>query len=229
LSDRDIAALFEGREGKIAGRLERYMAAIERFNPAYGLVSVRDRRELTVKHILDSLAPLGILIRLLAERRTGETAARIADAGSGAGLPGIPLAAALPDFSFTLIERMGRRAGFLRSVIPALGLVNAAVEEGEIEKAVPERFDLVAFRALHPLEPEFFKGLSRLLKEGGILAAYKGRREKAAEEAAALAPLKIHSVIYPCPVPFLDEERHLLAVGGIHTRKPASPGSSFRT
>jgi 16S rRNA (guanine527-N7)-methyltransferase len=160
---------------------------------------------------LDSLAPLGIIAGLLegpAGAREGRVP-RIADVGSGAGLPGIPLAAALPGARFTLIERMGRRAGFLRNTLAVLGLGNAELEELEMEKAGPGRFDLICFRAFRPLEPRLLRSLLRLLAPGGILAAYKGRREAVDAEMEAVGWAGPWDCL-PCPVPGLGEERHLL-------------------
>jgi 16S rRNA (guanine527-N7)-methyltransferase len=199
--------------------LAKYIGEIERFNPAYGLVKVRDRRELIVKHILDSLTPLGTLSRII------EGGAAVADVGSGAGLPGIPLAIGLPEARFTLIERMGRRAGFLRNCLAALSLSNVTVEEGEMEKSAPGRFGLVVFRAFRPLEAPVLKGLARLLLPGGVIAAYKGRREaiekelKAAE--AAVPEFPFSREIIPLRVPFLDEERHLALIIPPEAVKPA--------
>jgi 16S rRNA (guanine527-N7)-methyltransferase len=237
--DADTNRVLAPRLDAVQTRLISYIAEIELFNPAYGLVKVKDRRELVIKHILDSLAPLGILIRLLEGRpAAGEsdnaapvsnsdttdygnsiaapTAApqRIADVGSGAGLPGIPLAIALPEHHFTLIERMGRRAGFLRNTQAVLTLSNIAVEESEMEKAEPARFDIVTFRAFRPLEPAILRGLFRLLGNGGRLAAYKGRRETAEAEIAAAraADPSITGRCVPCPVPFLDEERGIVVI-----------------
>jgi 16S rRNA (guanine527-N7)-methyltransferase len=216
-SDGDIAKLFSPRHDAVLSLLARYAAEIELFNPAYGLVSTRDTRELIVRHILDSLSPLGIIKRLLESRKMRTPAAgngemRVADVGSGAGLPGIPLAIALPTVNFSLIERMGRRAGFLRNVQAALGLSNAAVEEADMQKAAPDRFSVVTFRAFRPLEPAVLKSLFRLCVEGGVLAAYKGRRAKIEEEMAALEHLTGGWEAIPCPVPLLDEERHLVVI-----------------
>jgi 16S rRNA (guanine527-N7)-methyltransferase len=203
--DAQVDCLLKTRFDEVLRLLNLYIEEIELFNPAYGLVGVKDRRELVIKHILDSLSPLGIIFRLL---KGGGPAA---DLGSGAGLPGIPLAIALPDCSFTLIERMGRRAGFLRNTLAVLGLSNAAVEEGEMEKAAPGRFSLITFRAFHPLNPVILKGLFRLLLPGGVLAAYKGRQEKVEEEmAAARAEGNWESL--PLDVPFLGEERRLVVI-----------------
>jgi 16S rRNA (guanine527-N7)-methyltransferase len=202
-------ALAESRLDAAGGLLARYVAEIERFNPVYGLVSVKNREELVTRHLLDSLAPLGIIRGLL-----GTPPARVADLGSGAGLPGIPLAIALPEFHFTLIERMGRRAGFLRNTAAVLALGNVTVEEVEMEKAAPGRFNLLCFRAFRPLTPPLVKSLLRLLVPGGFVAAWKGRLEAIRAEVAALTPALAPAgpcpwEILPCPVPGLDGERHL--------------------
>jgi 16S rRNA (guanine527-N7)-methyltransferase len=216
--DEDIACLLADRLDTVTALLSGYIEEIERFNPIYGLVSVKGRRELVVKHILDSLGPVGHLVRLLGRdkpavsRPPADTTAplSVADVGSGAGLPGIPLAISLPGVRFTLIERMGRRAGFLRNTLAVLGLANVTVEEYEMEKAMPGRFDMVVFRAFRPLEKPVLKGLLRLLKEGGSLGAYKGRREAIEAEMKPLAETAGRWEVLPCPVPFLEEERHLL-------------------
>jgi 16S rRNA (guanine527-N7)-methyltransferase len=213
----DVAALINPRLDTIASLLGRYIDEIERFNPAYGLVAVKSREELVSRHILDSLAPLGIIVKLLEESggpgRQGNGAAAgapwIADLGSGAGLPGIPLAIVLPELRFTLIERMGRRAGFLRNSIAVLALDNVEVEEIEMERAGPGRFDLICCRAFRPLDASLLKAVSRLLVPGGVLAAYKGRREAVEAE---MAPWTGAWDCLPCPVPGLDGERHLLVL-----------------
>jgi 16S rRNA (guanine527-N7)-methyltransferase len=202
--DSDAEQLIAPRRDAIFSLLTQYILEIEQYNPALSLVGTDDRQELIVRHILDSLSPLGIVSRLLTGNRT------VADVGSGAGLPGIPLAIAMPDAAFTLIERKGRRAGFLRHIQETLGLANVAVEEAEMEKAKPAgRFALVTFRAFRPLDPKILKGLFRLCADGGTLAAYKGRREKIEAEIAAL---ETPCEIIPCPVPFLDEQRHIVCL-----------------
>ena len=199
--------------GRISPLLEKYIEEIELFNPAYGLVKVKDRNELIVKHILDSLAPVDIIRSLLPAAPEKPAARQIADVGSGAGLPGIPLAVCLDSAEFTLVERMGRRAGFLRDVQALLGLANVRIEEAEMEKSNPGRFDLVVFRAFRPLEPPILKGLLRLLAPGGILAAYKGRRASIEEEMDIVRGcMALPWDIFPLNVPFLEEERHLVLI-----------------
>jgi 16S rRNA (guanine527-N7)-methyltransferase len=151
--DITIDSLISPRRDEVFSLLSRYIVEIESHNPALSLVGTNDRQELIVRHILDSLAPLGIMSRKFSIDRQFS----IADVGSGAGLPGIPLAIVLPDTEITLIERKGRRAGFLRSMQAALSLSNVLVEEAEMEKAKPGRFALVTFRAFRPLEPKMYK------------------------------------------------------------------------
>jgi 16S rRNA (guanine527-N7)-methyltransferase len=194
--------------------LNRYCDEIELFNPAYGLVSVKDRTELAVKHILDSLAPVRTIIRTGAARFSASPV--IADAGSGAGLPGIPLAIALPGVTFALIERMGRRAGFLRNTAAVLALKNVEILETDIEKAPPGAADMVCFRAFRPLEPKILKKLFRLLKPGACLAAYKGRRNAIDAEMLPLTEfLKLQNAEWRAvryDVPFLPDERNLVLI-----------------
>jgi 16S rRNA (guanine527-N7)-methyltransferase len=215
--DSEVAAdLIGPRRSVIADQLDRYVREIERFNPLYGLVRVKDRKELVTRHIFDSLAPLGHIAALLGTPGQQNRGPQLADAGSGAGLPGIPLAICLPGVPVTLIERMGRRTNFLRNTLAVLGLSSVTVEEAEMERSAPGRFAVVTFRAFHPLERTLLDSLFRLLAPAGpsgpgVLVAYKGRREKlAAELEAASCPAEI----IPLSVPFLKEERHLALIRG---------------
>jgi len=208
-SDNDIESLIATRKEEIISLLEHYIQEIELFNQAYGLVGTSDTNELVIKHILDSLAPLGIIFRLLNSPREALLQFQIADVGSGAGLPGIPLAIAISDCDFTLIERMGRRAGFLLNTKAVLGISNINIEENELEKTGSGRFDLITFRAFQPLSPKLLKALLSSCAPGGIIAAYKGKREKIEIEMAAL---QTDWEVIPYKVPFLDEERHLLVI-----------------
>jgi len=213
-SDPTIEKIIAPRREEIITLLAGYIAEIMTHNPVLSLVGTNQPEELVIRHVLDSLAPLGIISRKY-------DVSRIADVGSGAGLPGIPLAIALPDSEFTLIERKGRRSGFLRNTLTALEnknhtLSNVSVEEQEMEKVKPHRFTTVTFRAFKPLDPKILKKLFRLCANGGTLAAYKGRRSKIEAEMAELERQMPNQTIQweliPCPVPMLDEERHLLII-----------------
>jgi 16S rRNA (guanine527-N7)-methyltransferase len=223
-SDSAVENIICPRREEITALLAVYIAEIITHNPVLSLVGTNDPKELVIRHVLDSLAPLGIISRKCnAVNGTAAcgTVSRIADVGSGAGLPGIPLAIALPDSEFTLIERKGRRAGFLRNTLTVIknrnGFSNISVEEQEMEKVKPRRFTMVTFRAFKPLEPKILKKLFRLCADGGMLAAYKGRRSKVESEMAELElqmpDQTIQWELIPCPVPMLDEERHLLLIG----------------
>ena len=130
----------------------------------------------------------------------------LADIGSGAGLPGIPLAAAFPDYSFVLVERMTKRVDFLRHSAELLHLQNVTVEENQAERLAQKRFDIAAFRAFRPLEKKMAKVLLRILKDGGYLAAYKAKREKILAEMNALPAVPPYEII-PLAVPFLKREK----------------------
>ena len=204
-------------------RLGKYIAEIELWNPTYGLVNASGD-ELVVKHILDSLAPLSYLRILLAEldgagsRTSGGQGAVLADIGTGAGLPGIPLALALPERQVRLVERMGKRVRFLENQKVILGLDNVLILESEAERAGGP-FDLIVFRAFRPFsETKLFRSIVERLSPGGIIAAYKGKLATAAEEIsiisgdARLGALARTAKIMPVRVPLLDEERCLVVL-----------------
>jgi len=211
--DRRLHAFFSEQErSRLQETLEAYVRELELFNPAYGLVGTESHEELIIKHILDSLAPLGPILRALDRDGSAPHSLSIADAGTGAGLPGLPLACALSSFQFTLIERMGRRIGFLQNTLAVLGLENVRLEQADIEKARSGPFDLITFRAFRPLEPPILKALLKLLKPEGVLGAYKGRLEKIREEMAPIESLIGSWEAIPVQVPFLNEERHLVVI-----------------
>ncbi|MCK5200313.1 MAG: 16S rRNA (guanine(527)-N(7))-methyltransferase RsmG [Spirochaetales bacterium] len=177
--------------------LDLYIREIELWNSKYKLVGAGGE-QLVIKHILDSLSAVPIL-----KEFTFKTAA---DVGSGAGLPGIPLAIFFPDVLFTLIERSGRRVGFLRNIISLLNLgkrveiIESGVEEVHCE------FDLVLFRAFRNLT-NYYKILDGITSPGGTLFAYKGRIENIRSEISGFGQgVKIN--IRPAIVPFLNEERN---------------------
>jgi 16S rRNA (guanine527-N7)-methyltransferase len=186
--------------------LERYRRELELWNRRWGFVKASGP-DLVVRHFLDSLAGLPALARL--PRRA------VLDVGSGAGFPGLPLALFLPDSQVTLLERSARKAAFLANVAALLELGNVRVRELELRR-LEERFELVTFRAFSPLAREL-PGLRRVLAPGGLIAAYKARRERIEEElreagltAGESGPSAAQAEVLPLKVPFLEEERHLV-------------------
>jgi 16S rRNA (guanine527-N7)-methyltransferase len=165
-------------------------------------------------HIADSLSGL--------ELRPVRSARRIADLGSGAGLPGLVLAAALPDAQVDLIESLDRKCEFLRDAIERIGLDNATVvcerSEDWASGGGRESYDVVTARAVGRLAT-LAELASPLLRDGGVLAAWKGARSAEEEAEAvraadqlAVEPVEIRSV-RPYPAS-RDRHIHLLRKNG---------------
>lgn len=196
--------------------MDTYINELLLFNSAYNLVNTNDREEIIVRHLLDSLSACHE-IQELVQQKEGQVT--IADIGSGGGLPGIPLAAALPDCNFLLIERMSKRCAFLENAAALLGLKNVQVKNLELEKTPAASIDIAVFRAFRPLDKKMLKSLLAVLKEDGILAAYKAKRSKILEEMGALNYSENDYKIIPLEVPFLtdtksgdDRERNLVLI-----------------
>ena len=119
----------------LAEKMEVYIKEIAECNSAFNLTNTSDHDELVTRHILDSLAAYLPIRDFLKERQAALEGAgdkdglTIGDIGSGGGLPGIPLACAFPEVSFTLVERMSKRCGFLEKCVSVLNLSNVQVLE----------------------------------------------------------------------------------------------------
>ena len=205
----------EDRQGKLTDMLTRYIRELETFNTAFNLIKVQNTQELIIKHILDSLAPWEVLARQLDSHQT-EGTFTIADIGSGAGLPGIPLACLFlvnkPNVEFTLIERMHKRCTVLENVQAMLGLTNTTVLESEAERAPSDHFDIAVFRAFRPLDRTMLAALQKRIRSTGILAAYKGKLTAIEEEMYALGDHKPDYQVIPVQTPFYDAERNLVII-----------------
>lgn len=187
-------------------QLDQYLAELELFNPVYKLVAA-EGRELVIRHILDSLSAVPTIATLVAD----VSECRIADLGSGAGLPGIPLAIALPTCNLSLVERMGRRVDFLRNALVRTGLKDRVQVVDRDIKEVRQQFELITFRAFHPLY-DILDLVAPLLVSGGTVVAYKGVREQVDEELQLVAE-KCKSTwkaeYIPLEVPYLEASRML--------------------
>ena len=182
----------------LAERLLDYLALLLQWNRAYNLTAIRDPEEMLTKHLLDSLS-----IHAYVQ-------GSIADIGTGAGLPGIPLALANPSLTVSLVETAGKKARFLREAVRHLGLAQVTVHDSRAED-VPEsgRHDQLIARALAPLAGILAFG-GHLLKPGGRLLAMKGRDP--VDELADLPAGYRHVATHVLHVPGLDAERHLVVV-----------------
>jgi 16S rRNA (guanine527-N7)-methyltransferase len=188
---------------RVLTKLEAYVAELERANPRLGLVKYEDRRELVVKHVLDSLSAWATL-----KSAAGPGSATILDAGSGAGFPGIPLAIALPGSSFVLLERMARRAAFLKTCAILLELSNAKVLPCDLVDHSGE-YDVVTCRAFAPLE-RLVEDLGRSGVRWRKIVAYKGREARVKEEIEGVRRLsggRIISEVVAVNSPFQQGER----------------------
>lgn len=152
-----------------------YLTLLKKWNRTYNLTAIRDENEMVTQHLLDSLSLLSVLKdSVLAGAPGGAGPARQwADVGSGAGLPGIPLAIARPDLEMTLIESVEKKTAFQRQAKIELGLKNLAVLGGRVEDAAAAQFDAVVSRAFAELA-DFVRLAGHLLVQNGRLYAMKG-------------------------------------------------------
>ena len=181
-----------------------YLSLLLRWNRTYNLTAVRDPHEMVTKHLLDSLAMHPYVDGLA---RAGGA---LADLGTGAGLPGIPLAIAKPGLRVTLVESAGKKARFMREAVRHLKLADVQVAESRIEALdMPGAFDAITARALATL-PLLVEWGGPLLKPDGRLLAMKG--VEPAEEIAALPAGWAVEAVHPLRVPGLPAQRHLVVV-----------------
>jgi 16S rRNA (guanine527-N7)-methyltransferase len=165
----------------------------------YNLTSITDRAAMLTHHLLDSLAAAPFL-----------QGTRIADLGTGAGFPGLPLAISCPERHFTLIDATAKKIRFVSHVVRTLALTNVTPLQARIEAlASGMTFDTLIARALAPL-PELVAMVEPLCATGARLVALKGRLP--AEELAALpAGWRVLQAL-PVKVPGLDAERHVIVL-----------------
>jgi len=175
-----------------------YLALLQRWNRAYNLTAVRDPGSLVRRHLLDSLSVLDAV-----------DDGPVLDVGSGAGLPGIPLAIALPRYRFSLLDSNGKKTRFMQQAVGELGLGNVEVLNGRVESLDrASRYPRIISRA--------FASLADMVRLTGALLAPGGRwlAMKAAVptgELAALPPGIDHEIV-PLTVPGEAAHRHLVVL-----------------
>jgi 16S rRNA (guanine527-N7)-methyltransferase len=179
-------------------KLLRYLALLQKWNKVINLTAVRNPSQMVVQHLLDSLT----VLPHIAGRKS------LVDVGSGAGLPGIPLALARPELRVTLLDSNGKKASFLRQAVLELGIEHAAVVCERVESWRPdERFEVVISRALAELQ-DFARMAGHLCVQGGVIVAMKGLYPY--EELARLPPAFTVRTVIPITVPKLAADRHLV-------------------
>jgi len=178
---------------------------LDDWNQRMNLTAIRDRDAQVTKHLLDSLSIHAFL-----------RGKRIADIGTGAGFPGLPLALVNPDKDFTLLDSTAKKLRFVDHAAAKMGLANVTTVHSRAEVFKPkERFDCVLARAVGPIET-FIHWCGPLVVGGGRLLAMKGRFPEA-EIAAIPSGWKV-AAVHRLNVPALDEERHLVELCRSHDR-----------
>lgn len=184
-------------------QLLQYLLLLHKWNQRYNLTSIRDLKDMVSRHVLDSLSILPFI--------DGRT---LLDVGTGAGLPGIPIAIAQPELTVTLIEANGKRVRFLRQVLLELMLPQVVVYQQRIENLdISRRFDCITARAFADLSQLVSLAMPFLENNGRILAM-KGCGSVIEREMKGMNFASSH--IITIQVPFIEyEQRHVVVI-----RKP---------
>ena len=181
-------------EDKVEQLLD-FIKLIDKWNKAYNLTAIRNREDMVRLHLLDSLA--------IAPFIEGK---RVIDIGTGAGLPGIPLAIYLPETEFVLLDSNAKKTRFVQQAILELKLKNASVCHNRAEQYHPEKnFDYVITRAFAGLS-DIVKLTSHLLSKDGVLLAMKGQ----APDLHKLGP--VTTTLIPVSIPGMTAERCLVRI-----------------
>lgn len=205
IAAESIAALRDGAQhlglalsSAALGQLDAHLDLVVKWNAVHNLTAIRNKAKMITHHVLDSLAVAPHI----------PTGARLLDAGSGAGFPGISLAIARPDIAVTVIDSNQKKGAFLQQAVTTLRLPNVTVTTQRVEEFnAPDPLDIVISRAFSDLAD--FAALTRhLLAPAGRLFAMKGVLP---EDELRRLPSGIHlDAAVALDVPGLDAERHLL-------------------
>jgi len=190
-----------GQRAALLTLLDELAEANARFN----LTAIRERGEMVTKHVLDSLSLQPFL-----------AGPRVADVGTGAGFPGLPLAIVNPAWHFTLVESTGKKLRFVAQAAQALGLTNVEAVNARAESYRPAQpFDTVTCRAVGSLA-EFIRVAGHLCRRDGRLLAMKGRYPES--ELASLPRGWRAAAVHPVKVPGLDAARHVVELVRVPAR-----------
>lgn len=174
-----------------------YLEQLKKWNKTYNLTAITDPEKMLSHHIMDSLVVSPFVL-----------AERIADVGTGAGLPGIPLAILHPDKQFLLVDSNGKKVRFMRQVAHLLGLKNVVAKHSRVE-LVEEKVDMVLSRAFASLQ-DMISSTVHLLEKGGEFLAMKGKvpQQEMVELGDNVEVISINKI----EVPGLIAERCLIKI-----------------
>lgn len=186
-------------------KMEKYLEDILFYNPTLKLVGERCEEEIVIRNFLDTLSMYNIF------KENVKKDENVLDLGSGAGFPGLLLSILFNSTNFTLVERMKRRAGFLKSEVALLSLKNVKVIEKDTSE-IKGSYSLLLSRAFHSvldtLDSSFHLGSRYLM--------YKGKKENIDREAEECEPFfSFEKKVIPLSVPFLNEERNVLLLDNV--------------
>jgi 16S rRNA (guanine527-N7)-methyltransferase len=200
-------------------QFERYYEALVEWNAKFNLTAITGYQEVQTKHYLDSLAALPLLAEELQLPLPLARPLHLADVGTGAGFPGVPLKVVAPRLKLTLMDGTGKKIQFLQALIDELKLAGVSFVQGRAEELgrLPThrgQYDVVTARAVAPLNT-LVEYLLPLVRRDGLAVVYKG--PSAAEEfVAARKAIEVlggETVRFaPLAVPYLDEQRFLLLI-----------------
>jgi 16S rRNA (guanine527-N7)-methyltransferase len=183
-------------------QLLQHIIVLDKWNRVHNLTAIRDINEMVGKHVLDSLSVLPELVKQSPAMMT------LADVGTGAGFPGLPLAIACPDWQVTLIDSNHKKVGFIKQVIHISEIKNISIIAGRVEQQT-QRFAAVISRAFASLA-EMVEYTRPICRDETVLWAMKGKYPE--QELSELPKPYIVSGAYPLVVPQCEGERHLLRI-----------------
>ena len=180
--------------------LVNYVELLAKWNSTYNLTAIRHPDEMVFHHLLDSLA--------VTPHLQGK---RLLDIGTGAGLPGVPLALIKPELDVVLLESRGKKTRFIQQAVITLGLTNVEIVNNRVENYQPtEKFDTLISRAFAPLA-QMLRLAGHLCREKGRILAMKGKYPTA--ELAVVETEKYHiDGVIELHIPNLEAERHLVVI-----------------